>query len=134
MPFLLLAIALAAAGCGKWSSEERRQVDAFTTSVVKADEASTLSPLEVEKVTATLKEALDASSIVTDPVLAKIHPELPEQYRSRFVTALRMRHDALRDLPPGEPLTAKQLEWQIPMAEWGDWYSANVAALRQNIE
>src|SRR5688572_5016661 len=81
MPFLLLAIALAAAGCGKWSSEERRQVDAFTTSVVKADEASTLSPLEVEKVTATLKEALDASSIVTDPVLAKIHPELPEQYR-----------------------------------------------------
>jgi hypothetical protein len=134
MPFLLLAIALAASGCGKWSSEERRQVDAFTTSVVKADEASTLSPLEVEKVTATLKEALDASSIVTDPVLAKIHPELPEQYRSRFVTALRMRHDALRDLPPGEPLTAKQLEWQIPMAEWGDWYSANVAALRQNIE
>jgi hypothetical protein len=134
MPFLLLAIALAASGCGKWSSEERRQVDAFTTSIVKADEASTLSPLEVEKVTATLKEALDASSIVTDPVLAKIHPELPEQYRSRFVTALRMRHDALRDLPPGEPLTAKQLEWQIPMAEWGDWYSANVAALRQNIE
>jgi hypothetical protein len=134
MPFLLLAIALAASGCGKWSSEERRQVDAFTTSIVKADEASTLSPLEVEKVTATLKEALDASSIVTDPVLAKIHPELPEQYRSSFVTALRMRHDALRDLPPGEPLTAKQLEWQIPMAEWGDWYSANVAALRQNIE
>jgi hypothetical protein len=71
---------------------------------------------------------------VTDPVLAKIHPELPGQYRSRFVTALRMRHDALRDLPPGEPLTAKQLEWQIPMAEWGDWYSAHVAALRQNIE
>jgi hypothetical protein len=134
MPFLLLAIALAASGCGKWSSEERRQVDAFTTSIVKADEASTLSPLEVEKVTATLKEALDASSIVTDPVLAKIHPELPEQYRSRFVPALRMRHDALRDLPPGEPLTARQLEWQIPMAEWGDWYSANVAALRQNIE
>jgi hypothetical protein len=133
-PFLLLAIALAASGCGKWSSEERRQVDAFTTSIVKADEASTLSPLEVAKVTATLKEALDASTIVTDPVLAKIHPELPGQYRSRFVTALRMRHDALRDLPPGEPLTAKQLEWQVPMAEWGDWYSANLAALRQNIE
>lgn len=134
MPALLLAIALAAAGCGKWSSEERRQIDAFTTSVVKADEASSLSPLEVEKVTARLKEALDASSIVTDPVLAKIHPQLPEQYRSRFVTALRMRHDALRELPPGEPLTAKQLEWQIPMAEWGEWYSANVAVLRQNIE
>jgi hypothetical protein len=134
MPALLLATALAAAGCGKWSSDERRQVDAFTMSVVKADEASSLSPLEVEKVTATLKEALDASSIVTDPVLVRIHPELPEQYRSRFVTALRMRHDALRALPPGEPLTAKQLEWQIPMAEWGKWYSANVAVLRQNIE
>ncbi len=45
-----------------------------------------------------------------------------------------MRHDALRELPPGERLTAKQLEWQIPMAEWGEWYSANVATLRQNIE
>jgi hypothetical protein len=134
MPALLLATVLVAAGCGKWSSEERRQIDAFTTSVVKADEASSLSPLEVEKVTATLKEALDASSAVTDPVLSKLHPQLPEQYRSRFVAALRMRHDALRELPPGEPLTAKQLEWQIPMAEWGEWYSANVATLRQNIE
>jgi hypothetical protein len=134
MPALLLAMALFAAGCGKWSSEERRQIDAFTTSVVKADEASSLSPLEVDKVTATLKEALAASSIVTDPVLSKLHPQLPEQYRSRFVIALRMRHDALRELPPGEPLTAKQLEWQIPMAEWGEWYSANLATLRENIE
>ena len=131
---VLLALVLAAAGCGKWSSDERRQIDAFTTSVVKADEASTLSPLEVEKVSVALQEALAASTIVTDPVLAKIHPQLPEQYRSRFVAALRMRHDSLRELRPGEPLTARQLEWQIPMAEWGDWYSANVAALRQNIE
>ena len=131
---LVLVLVLAAAGCGKWSSDERRQIDAFTTSVVKADEASTLSPLEVEKVSVALQEALAASTIVTDPVLAKIHPQLPEQYRSRFVAALRMRHDSLRELRPGEPLTARQLEWQIPMAEWGDWYSANVAALRQNIE
>ncbi len=85
-------------------------------------------------VTASVKLALDGSSVVTDPVLSKLHPQLPEQYRSRFVAALRMRHDALRELPPGEPLTAKQLEWQIPMAEWGEWYSANVATLRQNIE
>ena len=133
MPALLIAVVIAG-GCGKWSSDERRQIDAFTTSVVKADEASTLSPLEVEKVSVVLKEALDASSEVTDPVLAKLHPQLPEQYRSRFVTALRMRHDSLRELKPGEPLTAKQLEWQVPMAEWGSWYSANVATLRQNIE
>jgi hypothetical protein len=131
---LLLALALAVAGCGRWSSDERRQIDAFTTSIVKAEEANTLSPLEVQKVASTLKEALDAASVVTDPVLAKIHPQLPEQYRTRFIVALRMRHDALRELPPGEPLTAKQLEWQIPMAEWGEWYSANVTALRQNIE
>jgi hypothetical protein len=131
---MLLALVLAAGGCGKWSSDERRQIDAFTTSVVKADEASTLSPLEVEKVTIALQEALAAAAIVTDPVLAKIHPQLPEQYRSRFVAALRMRHDSLRELRPGEPLTARQLEWQVPMAAWGDWYSANVAALRQNIE
>ncbi len=45
-----------------------------------------------------------------------------------------MRHDALGELRPGEPLTAKQLEWQIPMAEWGDWYSANLATLRKSIE
>ena len=134
MPILLLALAMTVAGCGRWSSDERRQIDAFTTSVVKAEEASRLSPLEVQKVTTALKEALDASNEVTDPVLAKIHPQLPEQYRSRFVTALRMRHDALRELPPGEPLTAKQMEWQRPMAEWGDWYSANVATLRKSIE
>jgi hypothetical protein len=134
LPTLLLAIAMVVAACGRWSSEERRQIDAFTTSVVKAEEANKLSPLEVQKVTNTLKEAIDAANVVTDPVLAKIHPELPEQYRSRFVTALRMRHDALRDLPPGEPLTAKQLEWQLPMAQWGDWYSANVDTLRKSIE
>ena len=134
MPILLLALAMTVAGCGRWSSDERRQIDAFTTSVVKAEEASRLSPLEVQKVTTALKEALDASNQVTDPVLAKIHPQLPEQYRSRFVTALRMRHDALRELPPGEPLTAKQMEWQLPMAEWGKWYSANVATLRKSIE
>ena len=134
MPILLLALAMTVAGCGRWSSDERRQIDAFTTSVVKAEEASRLSPLEVQKVTTALKEALDASNQVTDPVLAKIHPQLPEQYRSRFVTALRMRHDALRELPPGEPLTAKQMEWQLPMAEWGDWYSANLATLRKSIE
>jgi hypothetical protein len=134
MSTLLLALAMTVAGCGRWSSEERRQINAFTTSVVKAEEANKLSPLEVQKVTTTLKEALDAANVVTDPVLAKIHPQLPEQYRSRFVTALRMRHDALQELPPGEPLTAKQLEWQRPMAEWGDWYSANVASLRKSIE
>jgi hypothetical protein len=134
MATLLLALAIAAAGCGRWSSEERRQIDAFTTSVIKAEEANRMSPLEVQKLTNTLKEALDAANVVTDPVLAKIHPQLPEQYRSRFVTALRMRHDALRDLPPGEPLTAKQMEWQAPMAEWGEWYSANVATLRTSIE
>jgi hypothetical protein len=131
---LLLALALAIAGCGRWSSAERRQIQAFTTSVVKAEEANTLSPLEIQKVSNALQEALDASDDVTDPVLAKIHPQLPQQYRSRFVAALRMRHDALRELQPGEPLTAKQLEWQLPMAEWGEWYSANVAALRQSIE
>jgi hypothetical protein len=131
---LALVLAMTVAGCGPWSSEERRQINAFTTSVVKAEEANRLSPLEVQKVTNILKEALDAADVVTDPVLAKIHPQLPEQYRSRFVTALRMRHDALRELPPGEPLTAKQLEWQRPMAEWGDWYSANVATLRKTID
>jgi hypothetical protein len=131
---LLLVLPMTVAGCGPWSSEERRQIDAFTTSVVKAEEANRLSPLELQKVTNTLREALDAADVVTDPVLAKIHPQLPEQYRSRFVTALRMRHDALRELPPGEPLTAKQLEWQRPMAEWGDWYSANVATLRKSID
>ena len=134
MPILLLALAVAVTGCGRWSSDERRQIDAFTTSVVKAEEANKLSPLDVQKVSNVLKEALDAANVVTDPVLAKIHPELPEQYRSRFVTALRMRHDALRELPPGEPLTAKQLEWQLPMAEWGKWYSANVATLRKSLE
>jgi hypothetical protein len=102
--------------------------------VVKGEEANRLPPLEVQKVSAALKEALDAANVVTDPVLAKIHPQLPEQYRSRFVTALRMRHDALRELPPGEPLTAKQLEWQAPMAEWGEWYTANVATLRKSID
>ena len=131
---VLLTLVIGAAGCGRWSSEERRQISAFTTSVVKAEEANRLSPLEVQKVSTALKEALDAANVVTDPVLAKIHPQLPEQYRSRFVTALRMRYDALRELPPGEPLTAKQLEWQAPMAEWGEWYSANVATLRKSID
>ena len=134
MPTLLLALVIGVVGCGRWSSEERRQINAFTTSVVKAEEANRLSPLEVQKVSNALREALDAANVVTDPVLAKIHPQLPEQYRSRFVTALRMRHDALRELPPGEPLTAKQLEWQLPMAEWGEWYSANVATLRKSID
>ena len=132
---VVLLVALAAAvGCGRWSSDERRQIDAFRTSVVKADEASSLSPLEIGKVSAVLKEALDASDEVTDPVLAKIHPQLPEEYRTHFVAALRMRHDALGELQPGEALTARQLEWQLPMAEWGKWYSANLATLRQNIE
>jgi hypothetical protein len=134
MPILLFALAMTVAGCGRWSSDERRQIEAFTTSVIKAEQANRLSPLDVQRVSNALKEALDAANVVTDPVLAKIHPELPEQYRSRFVTALRMRHDALRELPPGEPLTAKQLEWQLPMAEWGKWYSANVATLRKSID
>lgn len=131
---VLLALAFGVAGCGRWSSAERRQIQAFTTSVVKAEEANTLSPLDLPKVSSTLEEALDASDDVTDPVLAKIHPELPDRYRTQFVAALRMRHDALRELQPGEPLTAKQLEWQLPMKAWGDWYSANVAAMRQSID
>ena len=134
MVVLVLALASVVAGCGRWSSDERKQIDAFRTSVMKAEEARTLSPLEVEKVSAALEAALDASNVVTDPVLAKIHPQLPERYRTRFVAALRMRHDALGELRPGEALTAKQLEWQIPMAEWGEWYSANLPALRQSLQ
>ena len=134
MVVLVLALTGVLTGCGRWSSDERRQIDAFRTSVVKAEEARTFSPLEVEKVSAALQAAIDASDDVSDPVLAKIHPQLPERYRTRFVAALRMHHDALSELRPGEALTAKQLEWQVPMAEWGDWYSANLAALRQSIE
>jgi hypothetical protein len=131
---VLLALAFGIAGCGRWSSAERRQIQAFTTSVIKAEQANTLSPLDVQKVSTALEEALDAADDVTDPVLAKIHPQLPDRYRTRFVAALRMRREALRELQPGEPLTAKQLEWQLPMKEWGDWYSANVAAMRQSID
>ena len=131
---LVLVLVAAVAGCGRWSSDERRQIEAFRTSVVKAQEARTLSPLDIEKVSAALAEALSASDVVTDPVLAKIHPQLPERYRTRFVAALRMRHDALGELRPGEALTAKQLEWQIPMNEWGEWYTANLPTLRQAIE
>jgi hypothetical protein len=134
------AAAVLTVACGKWSSAEQREIDAFRTSVFKSQEASggqsaglTMSQADIGRATAALREALDAANTVSDPVLARLHPELPEQYRKRFVVAVRMRLESLDALRAGTPLTARDLEWQVPMAEWGDWYDRALPTLRQNI-
>ena len=117
---LLVLLAAAAAGCrdgsGRWSADERTQIEAFTTSVTKAQEAGPVTSTDLDKSAAALDAALEAAASVTDPVLRRIHPQLPQQYRTRFVPALRMRRAALEAQRAGQPTTARQLEWQIPMA------------------
>ncbi len=136
----LFMIVAAAGGCGKWSADEEAQIAAFRTSVVKGQEGSrgqgagvALSPEAVAGASAAVREALAAADVVTDPLLARLHPELPQQYRQRFVPALRLRLEALEALAAGAPITARELEWQVPMAEWGDWYERALPTLRQNI-
>ena len=134
------AAALFTVACGKWSSSEQKEIDAFRTSVFKAQEASagqsaglTMSQAEITRATTALRESLNAANAVSDPILARLHPELPDQYRKRFVVAVRMRLEALDALREGTALTARDLEWQVPMAEWGDWYDRALPTLRQNI-
>jgi hypothetical protein len=139
----LAAACLAAAlalGCGKWTSDEQTQIDAFRTSVVKAQEATggqgagvALAPEAIGRASAAVREAIAAADTVTDPLLARLHPELPVQYRTRFVPGLRLRLEALEALAAGAPITARELEWQVLMAEWGDWYERALPTLRQNI-
>jgi len=133
-------VAALALGCGKWSSDEQAQIDAFRTSVVKAQEGTggqgagvALSPEAIRRASSAVRDALAAAETVGDPVLTRLHPELPTQYRQRFIPALRLRLQALDALAGGKPITARELEWQVPMAEWGDWYDRALPALRQNI-
>ena len=134
---LLLALA-AVAGCrdgsGRWSADERRQIDAFTVSVIKAEEAGSATTGDRAKAVDALKESLAASSTVSDDVLARIHPQLPNRYRTSFVPAVRMRLDSLNALGAGEEMTGRHLEWQLPMQQWGSWYDRNLAELRRNIQ
>ena len=136
-PVLLLALA-AASGCrdgsGRWSADERRQIDAFTASVVKAEEAGPATSGDRTKAADALKAALDASNTVSDDVLARIHPQLPDRYRTRFVVAVRMRLESLNALGPGDEMTGRHLEWQLPMSDWGSWYDRNLPELRRNIQ
>lgn len=139
----LAAVCLAAAlalGCGKWSSDEQAQIDAFRTSIVKGQEGTggqgagvSLPPEAIARASTAVREALAAAGTVTDPVLTRLHPELPEQYRTRFVPALRLRLESLEALAAGTPITARELEWQVLMGEWGDWYDRALPTLRQNI-
>ena len=134
---LLLALALVAGcrgGSGRWSGDERRQIEAFTTSVVKAEEAGAATTGNRAQAVSALQAALDSSNTVSDDVLLRIHPQLPDRYRTQFVTAVRMRLDALKELGAGEEMTGKHLEWQLPMAQWGSWYDRNLSELRRNIQ
>jgi hypothetical protein len=134
---LLFVTLVVAAGCrdgsGRWNSDERRQIDAFTASLVKAEEAGPAMTGDRAKAAAALQASLAASSTVSDDVLARIHPQLPDRYRTRFVPAVRMRLEALNALGVGDEMTARHLEWQVPMSEWGNWYDRNLAELRRNI-
>jgi hypothetical protein len=134
----LLAVLAATAGCrdgsGRWSADERRQIEAFTASVVKAEEAGPAASADRAKGVEALKAALDASNTVSDEVLARIHPQLPDRYRTRFVLAVRMRLDSLNALGAGDEMTGKHLEWQLPMSDWGNWYDRNLPELRRNIQ
>ncbi len=136
---LLLALVLVPA-CGGGPSK-RDQIDAFTDSVRRVQQATVLSNAQMAgdsttetkaKLKAELEGAISQSAVVTDPVLASLHPELPQQYRTLLLPALHLRLESLKSAGAEDGLT-RQLEWQKQLGAWGEWYDAHVDALRQKL-
>jgi hypothetical protein len=140
---ICLATAAAACSGGRWTRSERREVDAFTQSIRYAQDVTALSNARVRgeatfgdmaPLETAAQQALAASEQISDSVLSRLHPELPDQYRKLFVPALRMRLDSVRAAKSGKGTLEDQVKWQFHMNEWGNWYAAHVEELRGKLQ
>src|SRR5258707_593818 len=123
---IVLLMFVSACGRGPWSRAERREVDAFTESIRHAQDVTSLSNAQMQgKMTgadlapleAAAQQALEASGHVSDSVLSRLHPELPERYHGLFIPALRSRLDSVRAARAGTGSLADQTQWQFHMNE-----------------
>lgn len=140
---IAMLLFVSACGSGQWTRAERREVDAFTESIRHAQDVTSLSNAQMQgKMTGAdlapletaAQQALDASGRVSDGVLVRLHPELPERYHGLFVPALKARLESVRAARAGQGSLADQTQWQFHMTEWGNWYQAHVVELRQKLQ
>lgn len=130
--FLLIASPM---GCGQqWSNGEKENAEHFVQSirlVVQAHESSNkrgaegMSKSDLEGILAAYESALHEANLVTDEVLAKANPELPQNYRLYFQKGIELRISSWTNSRPYEEIQGSAL-----MDSWGDWFERN----RQNIK
>jgi hypothetical protein len=117
-------------GCNqKWSQSEKDNAEHFIQSVQLVTQAhaiankrglGVMSSEDFDKIVALYKSALREANLVTDGVLAKANPALPNIYRSYFQKGLELRISSWENSKPIDEMQGSAL-----VDSWGDWYAQN---------
>jgi hypothetical protein len=139
----LLLVGVLAVACGpRANGEESVEVEAFARSLRNAQAVAALSSTRVQGrltdaerdlLTAAAERALDASRLVSDSVLAQLHPELPDRYRELFVESMRLRLEEMRGGGAEAESASIRPSAQTLMARWMVWYETHASAIRDNM-
>jgi len=118
-----------------WSDSERENLEHYHRSSDAIRQAvrimnagprngpSQLTPEESDAWIALKKIALNEARKVDLEVLAKAHPNLPSQFREKYLRSLELANPFQeRDVPLSEQMAAQTL-----FDEWVDWFNANRA-------
>jgi len=120
--------------CSSWTSQEKEEIihfkkaqalfleaERYLKNITRGDAVvGTITDKERNTYISKLTEALDEASKVSENVLRKIHPKLPEAYRSIFIPCLQKRLNGFQN----HDLTAT-IEGATLHNVWIDWWNAH---------
>lgn len=117
-------------GCNqKWSQSEKDNAQHFIQSIRLVTQAHAISNKggpgdmsreDFDKILVLYKSALREANLVTDEVLTKANPALPNIYRSYFQKGIELCISAWENRKPIEVMQGSAL-----VDSWGDWYEQN---------
>jgi hypothetical protein len=122
-------------GCNqKWSQSEKDNAEHFIQSIRLVTQAHAISNKrgaevmsrdDFDKILVLYKSALREATLVTDEVLAKANPALPNIYRSYFQKGIEIRISSWENHKPIDEMQGSAL-----VDSWGNWYEQNHGNIR----
>ncbi len=132
-----------------WNETEQVDVDHFIEAISLYQDASTLSQKrgvgreDWESVNALLQASLSEAEQVSDTILKKIDPELPAQFKDKFLPGLRIGSYGLRYYaqPPqkGKDTVEHYRDDSLAQSrglleEWNAWFTAHRAEIMDKLQ
>jgi hypothetical protein len=116
-------------GCdAQWSPSERDNLQHFVESIRLINEAHAIANsaativtrADFAKIVALYQQAFEQAKLVSDSVLAKANPELPNAYRRYFQKGIELCVSSWTKQQPFEDFQGDAL-----LDKWGDWLDDN---------